>query len=975
MMNPAQTTLMILIVEDDEGTAELERRSLIRSGMTAQIVGGVQEALAMLAVQSFDAILLDYHLPDGDPWVVVNAAEFTSPRTPVIMVTAQGNELIASEALRRGVADYIKKSGSFWDQLPEVLDRVTKLARIEIALSEKTRELMQSNIALEKRTQDLRISKQQLFEQHKRLEYIIESTNAGTWEWNVQTGVTILNQRWCGIIGYTQADLAPISVTTWIDHLHPDDQQRSAELLDQHFSDPHKVYECEVRMRHRDGHWVWVLAQGHLMTRTSDGQPEWMFGTHEDISMRVAEREMLRTAGERMALATDSGQIGIWEFDIATGAVIWDVWMYRLFGLKPTMQIEKYDFWRSHLHLDDLEKAEQEFRDAVAGIKPFDTLFRIWWDDGSMHYIRATGRLQKDDQGRGIRIIGANWDVTETKLANDILQANETRLRSLNLELEIARDRAETASRSKSEFLSNMSHEIRTPMNAVLGMLQLLQQTGLQPWQDDYAKKAESAARTLLGILNDILDFSRVEAGKLTLDPHPFSIDRLLCDIGVILSANSDNKNIEIVFQVDPDIPDWVVADDLRLQQVLINLAGNAYKFTEHGEIVLSVKLLATDFDDLTLVFSVRDTGIGLSAVQCERIFDGFSQAESSTARRYGGSGLGLAISKRLVNLMGGTLGVTSEPGKGSDFFFTMQCQKSAMLSDKVILPALHCLVVDDNATARHNFQAMLTTPGSHIEVVASGSAAIELVTQSQTRMPAAPPFDVILVDWQMPEMGGWETCELIRQHLPVGSNTVIIMMVSYNREIIRRRLVQAPTLVDGFLVKPVTVSMLSEVIASSRATKNHPVKLESAMNAAPKRLADVRILLVEDNAFNQLVCSELLSLEGAIMTIADHGQAGIDAIRAEHPPFDVVLMDVQMPGMDGYATTRIIRSQLQCADLPIIAITANAMQSDRDAALDSGMNDHVCKPFNLTELVSVIQRHLKKTLGGSHSRDLNAGS
>jgi len=272
-MNLSLTITRILIVEDDEATAELERRALVRSGMSVQIANGVKEALAALAAQSFDAILLDYNLPDGNPWTIVDAADLKSPRIPVIVVTAQGNELVASEALRHGVADYLKKSGTFWDQLPDAFDRVTRLARVEQALKSKSNELIQTN---------------------RRLEYIIESTSAGSWEWNVQTGATLFNERWCEIIGYKLKDLEPISVATWLEYLHPDDKSRSAELLQRHFTDQSEIYECEVRMRHRAGHWVWILSRGRIMTRTDDGQPEWMFGTHEEITQRVAEREVLK---------------------------------------------------------------------------------------------------------------------------------------------------------------------------------------------------------------------------------------------------------------------------------------------------------------------------------------------------------------------------------------------------------------------------------------------------------------------------------------------------------------------------------------------------------------------------------------------------------------------------------------------------------------------------------------------------------
>ena len=418
---------------------------------------------------------------------------------------------------------------------------------------------------------------------------------------------------------------------------------------------------------------------------------------------------------------------------------------------------------------------------------------------------------QKVEDGRWLRIVerktalgqivGFRFDITELKKAQES---------------------AEAASQAKSEFLANMSHEIRTPMNAILGMLKLLQGTELDDRQRSYATNTEGAARSLLGLLNDILDFSKVEAGKMTLDPRPFQLDKMLRELDVVLSANMDKKDIQIRFDVQAGVPQGLIGDDMRLRQVLTNLGGNAIKFTSNGEVVLSVRMVERQDTTVVLEFSMRDTGIGIAPEKQEHIFSGFSQAESNTTRRFGGTGLGLSISKRLVDLMGGELQLHSTLGKGSTFYF-------------------------------------------------------------QIRFGLTPVTNVRL-----------------SEHLP-----------------------------------------------------------PPAKNAGgTRRLAGMRILVIEDNKINQLVAQGLLSQEGASVTLADNGQLGVEAVTQAKGAFDVVLMDLQMPVMDGYTATRTIRQELGLVDLPIVAMTANAMASDRTACLEAGMNDHVGKPFELDHLVAVLLEH-----------------
>ena len=519
-------------------------------------------------------------------------------------------------------------------------------------------------------------------------------------------------------------------------------------------------------------------------------------------------------------------------------------------------------------------------------------------------------------------------------------------------EVTLAIDAAQAASLAKSQFLANMSHEIRTPMNAILGMLALLHRTALSARQTDYAGKAEGAARSLLGVINDILDFSKAEAGKLSLDLQPFTVDRLLREVAVIQSASAGAKAVELLFDIDPALPRQLVGDSMRLWQVLVNLSSNAIKFTSQGEVVLSMAMRSQTADEVAVEFAVRDTGIGIAPENQGRIFEAFTQAESSTTRRFGGTGLGLAISQRLVALMGGTLALDSALGKGSRFHFvlTLPMVAAAAEPEAALRPALRVLVVDDNPTAREVLCHMSRSLGWTVEAADSGGQALQRL---RAQMAAGVACDAVFVDWQMPGLDGWQTSRRIRELAMPGAAPLIVMVTSSDETAVLQRGDAERTLIDGHLVKPLTASMLLDAVADARAGRVPAVRALPA--AARRRLGGLRVLVAEDNPNNQQVARELLEDEGAVVQIAQHGQEAVDAVAQAPASFDVVLMDVQMPVMDGFAATRRIRQDLGLATLPIVAMTANAMASDRDACLAAGMNDHIGKPFDLDHLVAVL--------------------
>ncbi|MET0322694.1 MAG: response regulator [Duganella sp.] len=614
------------------------------------------------------------------------------------------------------------------------------------------------------------------------------------------------------------------------------------------------------------------------------------------------------------------------------------------FSGMPAIEMMGDGNWSQVIHPQDMAALSAEWQRATAEGREFRCDARLRRHDGVWRVFDHHALAQRDADGALVSWVGSSTDRTEARAVHAaLLQAKEEALK---------------AGRAKTEFVANMSHEIRSPMNAVLGMLQLLQQTGMNERQQDYVAKAEAAARALLGLLNDILDFSKVEAGKLALDPHPFRLDKLWRDLAVILSANVGPRQIEVLFRIDPALPDVIVGDDLRLQQILLNLAGNAIKFTERGEVVVAARqVVRSNAGDgrLAINFSIRDTGIGISDEQRRRIFDGFSQAEASTARRYGGTGLGLAISQRLVGLMGGKLGVESEPGQGSVFDFTIDfATQAAPAGPDHAMRDLACLVVDDNPTARMVLGEMATSFGWRVDTASGGEEALALVADRIARQRA---YDVVFIDWRMPGLDGWETSCRIRQ-LPAGGKLPLIVMVTaHDREMLAQRQQQLSTVLDGFVVKPVTASMLYDAVADARLEGRAPAAAVPAPAGA--RLRGVRLLLVDDNPANQQVASELLGNDGARVQVASSGLLAIQAL-ADHAPLpDLILMDIQMPDMDGYETTQAILRQLGDAAPPIVAMTANAMAADRTAALNAGMVDHIGKPFDLAQLIDVILRHV----------------
>ena len=688
----------------------------------------------------------------------------------------------------------------------------------------------------------------------------------------------------------------------------------------------------------------------------ADAQVNMLAGFVEGCEKTLAEAHRARAqADERLVLAMRNSGMGLWEWDLATQSISVDTNWKDMLGFTAGEIGDDFAAWRKRIHDGDMASFANALRAHLKGSQDyFDIVFRSRARDDSWRWISARGRaFARNADGRWTRMIGTYHDVTQMQSAEDVLRE--------------ARDTAEAASRAKSDFLANMSHEIRTPMNGIIGMTELALDTPLDAEQRDYLNNVKSSGEALLTILNDILDFSKIEAGKMELESIDFSARSVVSDTIKTLALRAQQKGLELVYEIAPDVPAVMRGDPGRIRQILLNLVGNAIKFTENGQVCISLRVIETEKQSVVLKTEVSDSGIGIAPDKLAAVFDAFSQADTSTTRRFGGTGLGLAICRRLVSLMSGELAASSVEGEGSTFSFTMKLPVVVQggQARTSFLEGKRLLIAETNTKVGDALGRLLTGWGAACVMAASPEALSTALKQAAT---TADPFDFLMLDAAMPAPGGFALVEAFKKETEL-LDRIVMMMTTQSQRTVSARCKQLG--LHSRLVKPFSPEDVSEVLSSAQQgdvpddDDTFAFDPELTLTRLAKARDDsLEILLVEDNPINQTVATKMLEKAGHRLTLATNGKEALDQLDAKK--FDVVLMDVQMPVMGGLEAAQAFRSREarrswamggNLKAVPIIAMTAHAMESDRQRCLAAGMDDYVTKPITPRELFAAIDR------------------
>ncbi|HEY0802761.1 MAG TPA: response regulator, partial [Steroidobacteraceae bacterium] len=717
-------------------------------------------------------------------------------------------------------------------------------------------------------------------------------------------------------------------------------------------------YEYIFRVRGVDGEIHHMQNYARIM-RNRRGQVRYIVGVTWDVTRDVRTTQMLKIRAEenrrlvgQVNMATESAGIASWELDLVARRYLWIEnpieSLSHVAADGQDVQSLDTDALERHVLPEDRSLFPNIMAAALANNTDRISLrYRVRGADGGIVHVQTFGRIILDEKGAPSRVLGVSWDVTKEVVASELLRQQT--------------EAAHAASRAKSHFLANVSHEIRTPMNGIIGMTGLLIETQLDRTQRDYAETIRSSADSLLTVINDILDFSKIEAGKLELESIELDLRANVEDVGSAMAFQAATKGLELIVNVEPGVTGRVLGDPQRLRQCLVNLVSNAIKFTQAGEIVIDVRTKQNSNGDPLTYFEVRDTGMGIGEKTLETLFQPFVQADSSTTRHFGGTGLGLSIVRRLVELMGGEIGVSSEAGVGSRFFFTLPLKPvEAVAAERRAQNAAggRILIVDDNVTNQRVLSSQLVHAGYAVTTVGSGSAALDELRNATS---SDHPFDMVITDFQMPDMDGAMLGEQII-HMPLFADTRLVMLTSLDRHGDTPRL--AALGFAAYLTKPVRTRELIDAVA--RVMRGGPRQWQMdtqpmitlnmlTQSAAQQRFAG-HVLLVEDNFVNQKVAVRFLERLGCTVEVAGNGAEGVAACQQRD--FDIVLMDLQMPVMDGMTATRKIREWETAGRIPIIALTANAMTGDRELCEAAGMDGYLTKPIEVERLRNILTKY-----------------
>lgn len=757
-----------------------------------------------------------------------------------------------------------------------------------------------------------------------------------------------INEATVKHFGVPRKDILNWNISDWEPVFNKESMNDSIEEMRQN---PHKMIQSEHTVK--GGKSVPVEL---LINSTEYQGRSCLFGFFHDISERKSVEEKVERIQLLSDIALDLTRSGYWHVDLrdpeyyyASDKAAEILGEPLKEGGRYHLQGECYDRM-AEANSDLAEHTAELLQGALEGKYPgYDSIFAYKRPlDGKIVWVHTAGLVMRDEDGNFQYIFGVYQDITEQKKSEEALL--------------IAKRAAEEATKAKSEFLANMSHEIRTPMNAVIGMSHLALQTDLDRKQRNYIEKVSRSGEALLGIINDILDFSKIEAGKLDIDQVHFQLEDVFDNLANLIGLKTEEKGIELMFNIMPETPTSLIGDPLRLGQVLINLGNNAAKFTEKtGEIVISVDVVESDQQQVILLFSIEDSGIGMTPEQQSRLFQSFSQVDTSATRKYGGTGLGLVISKNLTELMGGKIWVESALGVGSIFHFTVtlglqSTQSSVLKRDDIELGDIRVLVVDDNASSREILYSMLESFGLRVDQVSTANAAITQLERANDK----DPYKLVLMDWKMPGMDGIEATRAINSNPKLTKVPTVIMVTAYGLD----EASQAAEGINfsGFLTKPVTPSILLDAVMVGMGREasigNRVSKRQASVAKDIAKLHGAKVLVVEDNEINLELTLDLLVNNGIYAEVATNGLEALDMLDKE--VFDGVLMDCQMPVMDGYEATEKIRQQQRFKTLPILAMTANAMAGDREKVLAAGMNDHISKPINVNEMFHTMSQWIK---------------